>query len=101
MKARSAARASALRSGRFSGAAWADLCGSAGAPSARMETQRHRRRPERPVGLRDRQTEKTIVIGFAALQHNIWFRKNRRTEIMVGTTFFFVTLAALVAVKSA
>ena len=41
------------------------------------------------------------MIGFAALQHNIWSRHNRRTELVVGTTFFCVTLAALVAVKFA
>jgi len=66
-----------------------------------METQRYRRRPERPVALRERQAKKTILVGFSALQHNIWSRKDRRTELVVGTAFFFVTLAALVAVKSA
>ena len=41
------------------------------------------------------------MIGFAALQHKIWSRFNRRTELVIGTTFFCVTLAALVGVKSA
>jgi hypothetical protein len=54
-----------------------------------------------PVALRERRAKKTILVGFAAPQRNIWPRKNRRTELVVGTTFFFVTLAALVAVKSA
>ncbi len=55
----------------------------------------------RPVALRAIHTQKAIVIGFAALQHKIWSRHNQRTELVVGTTFFCVTLAALVAVKSA
>jgi hypothetical protein len=44
------------------------------------------------------------VIGFAALQHNIWSRvgeTNHWIELMAGTAVFFTALAALVAAKCA
>jgi hypothetical protein len=44
------------------------------------------------------------VIGFAALQHNIWSRvgeTNHWIEPMAGTAVFFTALAALVAAKCA